>query len=137
MPVVDGDGAPADAENAIPNDTGLLRRIHPKQVVRDKILGRCRPASGAFKDKEMSVDAESILHAHGLDWRFSLRHFPGFSLVRFPAGEVRARGLKIVYMSRPPEQPDNPAHAHVIGTTEAVARDLAVLSTWVHLEQKK
>jgi hypothetical protein len=138
MPPPEGDGAQADnSDNAVADDAKLLRRVHPKQLVCDKNLGRCRPASGAFKDKEMSVDAETILHANGLDWRFSLRHSPGFSLVRFPAREARAKGLRVVHRPRPPEQPDNPAHTEVIGTTDAIARHFALVCEWVHLEPKR
>jgi len=139
MPLPDNQGVQVDDPNieTIPNDAGLLRRIHPKQVVNDRNSGRCRPASGAFKAKELSVDVESILHANGLDWHFSLRRSPGFSLVRFPAHEARAKGLQVVHKPRPPEQSDNPAHAEVIGTTEAIARHLATICAWVHLEPKK
>jgi hypothetical protein len=134
----EGDGAQADnPDNAVADDDGLLRRVHPKQLVCDKNLGRCRPASGAFKDKEMSVDAEPILHANGLDWRFSLRHSSAFSLVRFPAREARAKGLRVVHRPRPQEQPDNPAHTEVIGTTDAIARHFAIVCEWVHLEPKR
>jgi hypothetical protein len=121
----------------IPDDGGLFRRIHPSQVICDKNLGRYRPASGAFKDKEMSVDAESILHANGLDWTFSLRNSPGFSLARFTAYEARANGLKVVHTPRPEEQPDNPAHTEVIGSTDATARRLVVVCTWIHLVEPK
>jgi hypothetical protein len=130
----EADGTRADDPDiAVADDAGLLRRVHPKQVVSDKNLGKCRPASGAFKDKEMSVDAEPILHANGLDWRFSLRNSPGFSLVRFPAREARAKGLRVVHRPRPSEQPDNPAHTEVLGTTEAIARHFALVCEWVHL----
>jgi len=65
-------------EVAIADDAGLLRRIHPDQVIDDKNLGRVRPSSGAFRDRELSVDAEPILYKQGLDWRFSLRNRPAF-----------------------------------------------------------
>jgi hypothetical protein len=126
-------------DGSISNDAGLLRRIHPKQVVHDKNLGKWRPVSGAFKDKEMSVDAEPILREHGLDSAFSLRNFPGFSLARFPAGEARGMGLAVVHKPRPDDQPDNPAHTLVIGATEANARHFASICVWVHLgaEERK
>jgi len=109
---------------------GLLRRIHPKHVTHDKNLGRWRPISGAFSDKEMSVDAEPILHQHGLDWTFSLRNYSGYSLARFRAGEARAKGLPVAHKPLP----DNPAHTHVIGATGAMARYFAVNCEWAHLE---
>jgi hypothetical protein len=61
-------------DGAIPDDAGLLRRIHPDLVTPDKNLGRPQPMTGAFTDKEMSVDAEPILRQHGLDLSFSLRN---------------------------------------------------------------
>jgi len=86
--------------------------------------------SGAFQDKEMSVDAEPILHEHGLDLTFSLRNYPGFSLARFLAGVARAKGLSVLHKPLP----DNPAHTHVIGTTQAIARHFALTCEWAHLE---
>jgi hypothetical protein len=117
-------------DGAIPDDAGLLRRIHPDLVTPDKNLGRPRPMTGAFTDKEMSVDAEPILRQHGLDWSFSLRNWPGFSLARFRAGDARARGLRVVHDPCPEEQPDNPAHTLVIGATKATARHLASTCEW-------
>jgi hypothetical protein len=117
-------------DGSIPNDAGLLRRIHPDHVIEDKNLGRRRPMSGAFTDKEMSVDAEPILRQHGLDLSFSLRNWPTFSLARFHAGDARAKGLSVVHDPCPDEQPDNPAHTLVIGTTEATARHFARTCDW-------
>jgi hypothetical protein len=119
-------------DGSIPDDAGLLRRIPPQYVTHDKNRGRWRPISGAFKDKEMSVDAEPILRQHGLDLSFSLRNWRGFSLARFSAGAARARGLSVVHDPCPDDQPDNPAHTLVTGTTEAIARDLAVTCEWAH-----
>jgi hypothetical protein len=120
-------------DGSIPNDAGLLRRIHPRQVIHDKNLGAWRPVSGAFKDKEMSVDAEPVLHANGLGSMFSLRNSLGFSLARFSAGGPRSLGLAVVFDPRPDDQPDNPAHTLVLGATEANARYLATNCTWAHL----
>jgi len=79
----------------------------------------------------MSVDAEPILEASGLDWHFSLSNYPGYSLVRFFAGVARANGLAVV--STP--IPDNPAHTDVIGKkTNRIAHNLRDASTWVHKE---
>src|SRR5215813_3222407 len=116
----------------IPNDAGLLRRIHPDLVTPDKNLGRSRPMTGAFlgKDKELSVDAEPILRQHGLDLSFSLRNWPNFSLARFRAGDARAKGLRVVHDPCPEEQPDNPAHTLVIGATRSIAQALACACEW-------
>jgi hypothetical protein len=126
-----------DRGEAIPDEERLLRRIHPTQVFCDKNLGRYRPISGAFKDREMSVDAESILEANGFDWKFSLRNWDGFSLVRFSAYEARAKGLEVVHKPRPDDQPDNPAHTEVHGSTESSARHLATACSWAHFVEPK
>jgi len=117
-------------DRSIADDVGLLRRIRPDQVVHDKNMGQERPSSAAFKDPHMSVDAESILSANGLDWKFSLRNTPGYSLVRFAAGAARLRQLAVVHK---PEA-DNPAHTEVVGKkTQAIANHLVQESSWVLL----
>jgi hypothetical protein len=125
---------PAGDDGTIANDAGLLRRIRPDQVVHDKNSGEKRPSSAAFKDPEMSVDAEPILRANGLDWKFSLGSHPGFSLVRFLAGAARANQLAVVHK---PEA-GNPAHTEVIGKkTRGIANNLVAVSDWVHLEKEQ
>jgi hypothetical protein len=56
-----------DDDGSVPDSAGLLRRIHPSQVVQDHNTGRARPSSAAFKDPHMSVDIEPILVSLGLD----------------------------------------------------------------------
>jgi hypothetical protein len=123
---------PADVDDgSIADDADLLRRIRPDQIVDDKNLGTRRPSSAAFKDPAMSVDAETILRQHGLDWKFSLRNHSGYSLARFKAGAARAKALAVVHK---PEQ-GNPAHTEIIGKkTQGAANHLVSASTWVHLE---
>jgi hypothetical protein len=112
----------------IDDGAALLCRIHPRQIIFDKNIGAKRPSSAAFKDPEMSVDVEPILSDNGLDWRFSLRNHPDYSLVRFLAGEATSKGLSVVHK---PEK-DNVAHAEVLGKkTSAIAKHLATVSVWV------
>lgn len=119
-------------DGSILDSAGMLRRIRPDQVVDDKSMGQPRPSSAAFKNHEMSVDCEPILQRHGLDWKFSLRNHPGYSLVRFSAGSTRALGLAVVHK---PES-DNPAHAEIIGKkTAGIANRLVAESQWVHLNK--
>jgi len=59
----------------------------------------------------MSVDSEALLHQNGFDWRFSLRKWPGHSLVRFRAASARQYSQEVV----PDPLPDNPAHVLVRG----------------------
>ena len=89
-------------------------------------------SSAAFKDLELSVDAEPILHQHSLDWSFSVKDYPDFSLVRFLAGNARARQLPVILK----ELPDNPAHTEVHGKkTQGIANHLRDCSTWVLLSK--
>ena len=119
-------------DGSISDATGLLRRIRPDQIVDDQNRGLRRPSSAAFKDPALSVDAESLLAAHGLDWHFSLHGYQGYSLVRFRAGVARALGLAVIPRPIPNE---NPAHTEVDGKkTQGIANSLVAGSQWVHLE---
>jgi hypothetical protein len=123
---------PPDVDDgSIADDADLLRRVRPDQVIDDQNLGARRPSSAAFKDPEMSVDAETILQQRGLDWTFSLRNHSGYSLARFKARAARAKALAVVHK---PEQ-HNPAHTEVIGKkTQGAANHLVAASSWAHLE---
>ena len=119
-----------DGEEPIAPDAGLLRRIHPDHVIPDNNTGRHRPSSAAFKDPNLSVDAEPLLHAAGLDWHFSLREHQTYSLVRFLAQTAFDQGLTVVRT----DAPGNPAHAEVQGKkTQGKANALRDASQWVHL----
>lgn len=115
----------------IPDEALLLRRIHPSQIVPDE-GGQQRVSTAAFTDVELSVDAEPILLADGLDWRFSLRDHPGHSLVRFPASVARQAGQAVEHKP----VPGNRAHTEVIGKkTGSVKTCLRKACEWAHLEQ--
>jgi hypothetical protein len=126
-------------DGSIANDACLLRRIRPDQVVDDENLGTRRPSSAAFKDPDLSVDAEPILKANGLDWKFSLQDYPGYSLANVEARHARDKSLAVIPkpLKNNPVLKDNPAHTEVVGKkTQGVARHLAANATWVHLEPK-
>jgi hypothetical protein len=115
------------------DDAVLLRRVRPDQIVDDQNLGQPRPSSAAFKDPNLSVDAEPILRSAGLDWKFSLSKHPGFSLVSITAG--LARSLNQIVELKP--EIDNPSHTEVIGKkTQGTANALRDASQWIHLEPK-
>jgi hypothetical protein len=115
----------------IPDEASLLRRVHPSQIVPDE-AGQQRVSTAAFTDPELSVDAEPILSADGLDWRFSLRDHPGHSLVRFPTSIARQAGQAVE--NKP--VPGNRAHTEVIGKkTGLVKTCLRKACEWAHLEQ--
>jgi hypothetical protein len=121
-------------DGSITNDHNLLRRVRPDQVIEDGNLGVRRPSSAAFKDPQLSADSERLLRQSGLDWRFSLKGYDGYSLARFPARAARLLGLAVVYK---PLQ-DNAAHVEVHGKkTQGIANTLVAASWWAHLEPKK
>jgi hypothetical protein len=121
---------PPEDDDPIAAGAGLLRRIHPRQVIKDSNTGTSRPSSAAFKDLNLSVDLEPALEAAGLDWHFSLRDHPGYSLVRFP---VKAALDQCLTVERRPIA-GNVAHAEVLGKkTQGKANSLRDASSWVHL----
>jgi hypothetical protein len=113
----------------IPNASGVLRRITAAFLRIDPGTGKRRLTSGAFKDREMSVDGEALMAAQGIDWNFSLRRWPDAYLVRLNAGMLRGKAQIIEHKPNPPEQADNPYHCEVIGTkngtTASAIRDAA------------
>lgn len=117
-------------DGSIPQDAGLLRRIHPIQVVSDENSGEYRPSSAAFRDIELSVDAEPILLTAGLDWHFTLKEYPSHSLVRFRSAVAREKDLAVV----PSPQPGNPAHTLVVGKkTQSKVDHIRRHCEWVFL----
>lgn len=125
---------PDVVEQVIADDVMLLRRIRPDQIVDDENTGERRPSSAAFKDPELSVDAELILIANGLDWKFSLKGHPDYSLAQFTAADARAKELQVLHK---PINPGNPAHTEICGKkTQGIANHLRNCSAWRHLEPK-
>ena len=118
---------PSDVK-PIPDECGLLRRITPNQIIHDANLGRRRLSSGAFRDQQLSVDAECLLEIAGLDWNFSLRDYPQFFLIRIRAGQARRHGQSVDH--RPLES--NEFHTEVIGRkSDSVRRDFVASAEWV------
>ena len=120
-------------DGSIADDASLLRRIRPDQIVDDENSGARRPSTAAFKDPALSADAEPILQSIGLDWKFSLQGYEGYSLAQFKAGHARAKTLLVIH--KPIN--GNPAHTEVHGKkTQGIANHLVAGATWVHLETK-
>lgn len=97
----------------IPNQERLFRRIHLTQIVRDEDTGLARVSSGAFRDKELSINIESVLHGSGETPDACLRNHQAHKLVSFTAG--RARELQQLICADP-EPPDNLSHGLVCGS---------------------
>ncbi|TXN05924.1 hypothetical protein FV242_01770 [Methylobacterium sp. WL64] len=120
----------------IDDEMELYRRVHPEQVVPDKNTGQLRPSSAVFKDPSMSVDVADFMREDGLDWRWSLRDFPGWSLVCLTAAHARAKQQDVQHTPITTE-PKNPYHAEVIGKkTPGTANHLRDGSALLHLEPK-
>jgi hypothetical protein len=90
----------------------LLRRIHLKQIVKDEDTGLARISSGAFRDKELSVDIEKVLRGRGQEIDFCLKGQRACKLAYFTAGS--ARQFQQVVFHDP--MPDDPAHGIVYGS---------------------
>lgn len=122
----------SDSKEEIPDDSGLLRRVHPDHIV-DDTGGSVRVSSAAFKDPRMSVDVEPMLLAAGLDWNFSVQSYPEHFLVRVKAGVARENNQKVVYC--PLEE--NPFHSEVRGKkTGSIANALRRAAEWVKKPDK-
>lgn len=106
----------ADDLEKIPNDSAVLRRISSTFLRPVPGTGKRQLISGAFKDREMSVDGERLMVAAGIDWKFCLRKWPDAFLVRLNSGFLRGKGQVIEHKPNPPEQPDNPFHCEVVGS---------------------
>jgi len=97
---------------SIANEDRLFRRIHLSQIVKDEDTGQARVSTGAFKDKELSINIESLLIGGGETVDACLRNHQGHKLVCFTAGQ--ARQLQQIVCSDP-EPPDNISHGLVCG----------------------
>jgi hypothetical protein len=116
-------------DGSIADDWWLLRRIHPEQIVPDKMTGHPRVSSAAFRDAALSVDVEELLEKEGFDWRFSVKDHPAHSLAKIQA--LHPRSLQQAVVSSP--LPDNAAHAEVRGhKSGSVSRALSQACLWVH-----
>lgn len=130
----------------IADGDGLVRYIHPSQIVRDDNTGDWRPSSAAFtmstEDGCLSVDLEALLFAAELASCHNLPMRPsGSGAVRLTAGLVRSNGLGVFHDPRQatPSEPENPYHGQVFngenhGTiTRGTKKALYQSSEWLHL----
>jgi hypothetical protein len=113
----------------ITNVERLFRRIHPKQIVKDDDTGLARVSTSAFKDKELSMNIESVLLAGGETADACLRSYQGYKLVCFTAGHARQHQQLVC---RDP-LPDSPSHGLVCGSKSSrrVHEGLRDLADWV------
>lgn len=114
----------------ITSEEWLFRRIHLSQIVNDDDTGHARVSTGAFRDKELSINIESVLLGNGETTDTCLRNHQGHKLVCFTAG--RARELQQI-VCRDPEPPDNLSHGLVCGSKNSrrVLEGLRDSAEWV------
>jgi len=74
---------------AITNEDRLFRRIHLTQLVKDDDTGLARVSSGAFRDRELSINIESILKSEGKTSEACLQNHLAHKLVSITAGAAR------------------------------------------------
>lgn len=70
-------------------DEWLLRRVHPKQLVKDDDTGKARVSTSVFRDKELSINIESVLRSNNEMAADCLRNYSHHLLVCFTAGQAR------------------------------------------------
>jgi hypothetical protein len=114
----------------IANEDRLFRRVHLCQIVKDDDTGRARISTAAFKDRELSVNIESVLIGNGLTADACLLDPNKHRLVCFTAGQAR-HFQQIV--CRDPEPPDNLSHGLVCGAKNSrrVSEGLRDSAEWV------
>lgn len=115
------------------DDDGLIRYIHPSQVIKDKHRGCKRLSSGAFSPSStpphgMSVDLERPMVEAESD---NLAKLPDtdYGAVRLIAGDMRELNHKVG--SNP--MPNNPYHGEVwdIGPGKAARRRISEKAVWI------
>jgi hypothetical protein len=118
---------------SIADEDRLFRRIHLTQIVKDDDTGLARISSGAFRDKELSVNIESVLLNDGKEPRHCLRSYLIHKLASITAGG--ARQYQQVVCRDP--LPDDPSHGLVWGSKNSrrVHVGLTDAATWVIPDQ--
>lgn len=109
---------PPAAAIGVPDDELLWRRIHQNQYVPDG-QGGMRVSTAAFIDQKLSVDRSLVVLALGHDHSYTRQS--GAAVAQFSAGLARTLGQEVV---ADPE-PDNPAHALVVGDKKPGGRRVA------------
>lgn len=104
---------PARQDDAsIANEDPLFRRIHLTQIVKDDDTGLARISTGAFRDKELSINIESILLGDGKIPEHCLQTYLTHKLAAITAGEARQYQQAVC----PDPLPHDPSHGLVYGS---------------------
>lgn len=78
-----------DDDLSIRDEERLFRRVHVAQLVRDDDTGLVRVSSGVFKDKELSINIESLLVGAGNSAEACLQNHKAHKLISITAGDAR------------------------------------------------
>ncbi len=131
---------PHDHRGILPDD-GIIRRIPEQHVVVDeKIGGKRRISSMAFKcssgqDAGMSVDLQRQIEEAGLDAKAFVTTPRWVGSIRFRAAQLRSEGFKVGFnpIEADPNQgiDTNPYHGEVWGSfTRSKQKRLRQLCEW-------
>lgn len=115
----------------IPDEERLFRRVHLCQIVKDENTGFARVSSGAFrdKDKEISINIESVLKANDGTPETCLRNHPACKLIYLTAGQARELEQAVC---RDPKPPADLSHGLVCGKQNTrVLHELRDAAEWV------
>jgi hypothetical protein len=116
-------------DKSIHDDDTLFRRVHLKLIVKDEDTGLARVSSGAFRDKDLSVDIKSVLDGLGLAPEDCITNHSTQKLVSLTAGEARRLNQAVCH----DPLPKNLAHGLVYGSknARAVLNGLTAAVDWV------
>ena len=112
----------------IPDSDCLFRRVRPNQLFTEPD-GSKRPTSAVFKNRELSVNIESLLVRQGRPPEDTLTGYPDVCLTSVKAGQVREHKYPIIKDCEPP---NDPAHGLVLGKkTNAFANAMLRAQKWI------
>jgi hypothetical protein len=114
---------------SIQDDERLFRRVHITQLVRDDDTGLVRVSSGVFKDKELSINIESVLARTGSSAEACLQKYKAHKLVSITAENGRNFGQAICH----DPLTNDPSHGLVYGSKSArnIHDGLRAVAVWV------
>jgi hypothetical protein len=111
----------------IPDNERLFRRINLTHIVEGDD-GKSHVSSAAFRDRELSVNLESMMRVAARAPKDALRNNPKDLLMSLVAGVCRRNGQIV----GPDPVPDEPAHAYVFGRkSKTVQRALRDSAEWI------
>jgi len=107
----------------------LFRRVHILQLVRDDVTGLARVSSGVFRDKDLSVNIESVLLDIGGSAESCLHDSKVHKLISITAKDARKFNQAVCH----DPLPDDLSHGLVYGSKNArnVHDGLRVEAAWV------